>query len=155
MKDDRAKNPALALLLGILIPGLGHAYVGRKGKGLFFLAILVGTFFFGWALGGFRNVYFEPRLAIGEFRWAVLAQVPIGIPAAGAFLLSPAPDFKKGSTDTSTIISLWPGYGVGTLYTCVAGLLNAVVALDAMRQALRAKSLPEKPVHPIERPSDD
>jgi hypothetical protein len=43
--------------LSYLIPGLGQIYQGRTGKGVLFLACLLGMFFTGNAMGNWRNVY--------------------------------------------------------------------------------------------------
>jgi hypothetical protein len=43
--------------LSFLIPGLGQIYQGRTAKGILFLVCLYGLFFYGMALGSWRNVY--------------------------------------------------------------------------------------------------
>jgi hypothetical protein len=50
----------LAGLLSYLVPGLGQIYQGRVAKGILFLVVLYGLFFYGLALGGWQNVYLEP-----------------------------------------------------------------------------------------------
>ena len=47
----------LAGFLSYLVPGLGQIYQGRIGKGLLFLVCLYGMFFYGMALGSWKNVY--------------------------------------------------------------------------------------------------
>ncbi len=39
---DRARNPFIAALLSLLMPGLGHVYVGEARKGLLIFSLLVG-----------------------------------------------------------------------------------------------------------------
>lgn len=82
------KKPWLAALLGALIPGLGHIYLGQYRKGLFYLAAAGGLEFFGFdfdltgigaalgvpmGLGGFglwaHGVYDAWRLAKAEERY--------------------------------------------------------------------------------------
>src|SRR5947209_17610221 len=46
-----------AAFLSYLVPGLGQIYQGRTGKGLLFLVCLYGLFFYGQALGSWKNVY--------------------------------------------------------------------------------------------------
>ena len=41
------KDPRLAAFLAWLVPGLGHIYQGRTGKGVLFFVCIVGTFFYG------------------------------------------------------------------------------------------------------------
>ena len=52
----RPRSP-LAGFLSYLVPGLGQIYQGRIGKGLLFLVCLYGMFFYGMALGSWKNVY--------------------------------------------------------------------------------------------------
>jgi TM2 domain-containing membrane protein YozV len=47
----------IAGVLSYLIPGLGQICQGRVSKGVFFMAVLLGLFFAGQALGDWRNVY--------------------------------------------------------------------------------------------------
>jgi hypothetical protein len=47
----------LAAFLSYLVPGLGQIYQGRVAKGFLFLVCLWGLFFWGMALGNWRNVY--------------------------------------------------------------------------------------------------
>src|SRR6266404_6295084 len=47
----------LAGFLSYLVPGLGQIYQGRIGKGLLFLVCLYSMFFYGMALGKWKNVY--------------------------------------------------------------------------------------------------
>jgi TM2 domain-containing membrane protein YozV len=51
------KDPWLAAFLAWLVPGLGHLYQGRTGKGLLFFICIVGTFFYGLYIGGGKVVY--------------------------------------------------------------------------------------------------
>src|SRR5436309_1990986 len=47
----------LPALLSYLVPGLGQIYQGRIGKGTLFFVCVYGLFFYGMALGSWRNVY--------------------------------------------------------------------------------------------------
>ena len=51
------KDPRLAAFLAWLVPGLGHIYQGRTGKGILFSVCILGTFFYGMYVGGGRVVY--------------------------------------------------------------------------------------------------
>jgi len=130
---ERRSPPAfLVFVSGLLLPGLGHILIGRRGKGLFFFFILVGTFVFGLWLGGFRNVYVGPR------RWSTLAQVPVGAPAFAAIYLDRLANRENGEAGRKELIKrIEPRYSLGTLYTSVAGLLNLIVALDAVRRSMK------------------
>ena len=45
------RDPWLAGLLAWLVPGAGHLYQRRTGKGLLFMICILSTYFFGLALG--------------------------------------------------------------------------------------------------------
>jgi hypothetical protein len=51
------KNRTQAVILAIIMPGLGHFYQGRYFKGLIFSVCILGTFFFGVSMGEGRTVY--------------------------------------------------------------------------------------------------
>src|SRR5207248_272224 len=62
----------LAALLSYLIPGLGQVYQGRVGKGVMFFAGLYVLFFWGMAMGQWRNVWLPdathlPAYQLGGF----------------------------------------------------------------------------------------
>ena len=46
-----------AAFLSYLVPGLGQIYQGRVAKGILFLVCVYGLFFYGMALGSWKNVY--------------------------------------------------------------------------------------------------
>ena len=83
------KDPWLAAFLAWLVPGLGHIYQGRTGKGLLFFVCIVGTFVYGLYIGGGRVVYAStapfPSRAFLD-RWQYLCQVGVGLPALPALV---------------------------------------------------------------------
>jgi len=120
----KKKSPLAALILGWLIPGAGHLYVGRKGKAIAFLLALCATFVIGLVLGSFRNVFFlNERGTVGL---STLGQLPLGLIAILTMM-------KTKISGPS--IELFPRYSIGTLFTCVAGLLNILVMFNAFREA--------------------
>jgi hypothetical protein len=79
------RDPWLAAFLAWLVPGLGHMYQRRWGKGGLFMVCIMGTFFYGLWIGGGRVVYAsfrEPEFR--DWRWAYVAQVANGLPALPA-----------------------------------------------------------------------
>jgi hypothetical protein len=84
------KDPRLAAFLAWLVPGLGHIYQGRTGKGVLFFVCIVGTFFYGMYIGGGRVVYastadvFSMRFL--QDRWQYVCQVGAGLPALPALV---------------------------------------------------------------------
>ena len=78
------KNPWLAALLAWLLPGAGHFYQGRFGKGVLYATCILGLFFSGLAFGGGRVAYF--RWDKTEWRVQYLPQALTGVVALPALL---------------------------------------------------------------------
>ena len=114
MHDDPQRRPSvLAAVLSYLIPGLGQIYQGRFGKGLLFMVSLLGMFFLGQAMGGWRNVYMPaaepgpdraPPGGLGKplsslyNRWHFVGQFWIGMaawPAVWQFYEMPMPTAEE------------------------------------------------------------
>jgi hypothetical protein len=76
------RDPWLAAFLAWLVPGLGHMYQRRWGKGGLFMTCIMATFFYGLWLGGGRVVYASFRE--GDVHYAYLCQVGAGLPALPA-----------------------------------------------------------------------
>jgi hypothetical protein len=84
------KDSWLAAFLAWLIPGLGHFYQGRHGKGVLFFVCILGTFFYGLYIGGGRVVYASTedmfsRKFLTE-RWQFVCQAGVGLPAMPALV---------------------------------------------------------------------
>lgn len=161
--DDRPleielKEPWLAALLAWLIPGAGHLYQGRTGKGLLFFICILGTFLFGLWLGEGKVVYASTPGA-EPWRWQYFCQLGVGLPAMPALIersrfeagkppllggwMRPPKNTPTEWTDDSdnesfqpNEMAMWnvamhPKYELGTVYTVIAGLLNILVICDA------------------------
>ena len=76
------RDPWLAAFLAWLLPGLGHMYQRRWGKGGLFTTCILATFFYGLWLGGGRVVYASFRDS--DAHYAYLCQVAVGLPALPA-----------------------------------------------------------------------
>jgi hypothetical protein len=154
------KDPRLAAFLAWLVPGLGHFYQGRTGKGILFFVCIVGTFFYGLYLGDGRVVYAStPSLLT---RWQYFFQLGVGLPATpalvqrqralegkgnlpllGDVMRPPAMqgDFRSRDLAGNEVVhpdevakwnhDLADMFEMGTVYTIVAGLLNLLVICDA------------------------
>lgn len=133
------KDPVFAAVLAWLVPGLGHLYQGRIGKGLVFAVCLLSTFFYGMYLGNWGVVYL--RWDQKEQRWAYLCQVGIGLPALPAFVQwwrhgwpdDPIDAFQAPPSDRELDERHRLGrfFEIGTVYTMIAGLLNILAIYDA------------------------
>ena len=107
----------LLCLAAWVIPGAGHLWMGRRQKGLVFLAALPAMFLIGLLLHGriFPFDLSEPLVAL-----AAAANVCAGAPWMIARMLD-----AGGGTVTAVT------YEYGNCFLIVAGLLNFLVILDA------------------------
>lgn len=83
------KDRRLAAFLAWLIPGAGHIYQGRIGKGVLFFVCIAGTFFYGLHIGYGRVVYASTADVFSrQFldRWQYICQVGVGLPALPALV---------------------------------------------------------------------
>ncbi len=152
------KQPWLAALLAWAVPGLGHIYQGRTGKGLLFFVCVLGTFLYGLYLGGGKVVYAAVPWE-QQYRWQYWCQLGVGLtstpmlvqrqrmveekPLLWNGLMAPPRNEPVHSEDYSGNLStqpnelakwtveLHPYFELGTVYTVIAGLLNVLVICDA------------------------
>lgn len=146
------KDPVTAAILAWLIPGAGHLYQGRTGKGILFLVCILGSFCYGVFLGEGRVVYASMRP--DDRRLPYLCQIGVGLPAMPAlvqayrvrnakpplwngFMAPPKLQANHFQRDEDTLDAihkrLHHNFELGTVYTMVAGLLNILVIYDAAR----------------------
>jgi TM2 domain-containing membrane protein YozV len=104
-----------AFVLGWLIPGLGHMFLGRRGKGLFIFLVLTSTFLAGMLLADFRGVTFDDNLFYFLGRYG--SGLTLGL---NLIVVSSVP---RGLITPRL-------YEVGTLYMSLAGLLNVFVLFN-------------------------
>jgi len=142
------RNPGTAALLAWLWPGAGHLYQRRYAKAVLFMVCILGTYFFGLALGEGKVVY----AAWNQFdrRWQYPLQLGVGLPAMPALVqsfvvrrggepllggLMRPPNPPQHPADPGELAA-WQHrlnirFELGTLYTMVAGLLNILAIWDA------------------------
>jgi Family of unknown function (DUF6677) len=120
-----AKPLALVYLLGWLVPGGGHLWLGRTAKGVVFLVLLPLMFVIGLALDGrlFPFTPGDPLVAL-----AAVANVGAGLP----YFIAQALGFGAGRVLAVT-------YEYGNAFLITSGLLNALVIIDAHDVALGRK----------------
>ncbi len=120
-----ARDPSrdvAAVLLAWVWPGLGHLFLGRRGKGLVLMGAIVVLFVLGVSMnsGLQLHVGLDDPLAV----LFSLAQMGIGAPYVLARLIG----YGDGLVTS-------PSFEYGNTFTAVAGLLNVLVMLDALDTA--------------------
>jgi hypothetical protein len=115
----------LLCLASWAIPGIGHIWLGRRAKGFIFLVALPLMFAVGLALQG-RVFSFDASDILTTLE--AVAQLGIGI----MYFLVGQFGFGKGDVRSIT-------YEYGISFLIVAGLLNALVVIDAYDVALGRK----------------
>ncbi|MEK6630517.1 MAG: DUF6677 family protein [Acidobacteriota bacterium] len=107
----------LVYLVGWLLPGGGHLWLGRWSKGLVFLVTLPAMFVLGLALQGrlFPFAFSEPLVGL-----AAVANLGMGLP----YFVAKSLGYGMGVPIAVT-------YEYGNAFLITAGLLNALVILDA------------------------
>ena len=124
---DRAEShPLLYCGLGLIVPGLGHMALGRRGTGAVFLVSIGLLFVFGIRMEG---ELFPFEVAAPLTLLAGIAEI-----GAGAFYLAARMLGLGGGNPEA------PSYEYGYAFLIVAGLLNMLVVLDAWDIATGAKS---------------
>ena len=120
-----AMSPAALTALAIVVPGLGHALLGRTRKAAIFFGVLVGMFALGLWFGGrlFPFQLAEPLVFL-----AALAEWAVALPR----LISAIAGWGRGDVIAIT-------YEYGNTFLIVSGLLNALVALDVFDRATGRK----------------
>jgi TM2 domain-containing membrane protein YozV len=114
---EKSSVPALALLLGWLIPGAGHMLLGKWIRGLILFAAILTMYLIGLGLAG--KVY-TPNTGDVLDILNFAGQLGMGL------LYALARMFGWGAT---SVVNTLADYG--TKFLVVAGLLNIVAAVDA------------------------
>jgi hypothetical protein len=109
--------PALALLLGWLVPGAGHLLLGKWVRGLLLFVSVLGMFLIGVGLQG--KIY-APNTGDILDMLGFAGQLGMGL------LYAVARIFSLGAPTVSDALGDY-----GTKFLIVAGLLNVIAAVDA------------------------
>lgn len=133
-----------AAVLGWILPGLGHASLGDRRRGLLVGGGVLGLFFGGLLIGGLDvvdrredHLWFLAQAGAGPVAW-VADYANANLVASGRFgelLEAPHPDpmAPRGTVvEVSSLKSLAHPNEMGTLFAAMAGLMNVVAVLDAM-----------------------
>jgi hypothetical protein len=133
----------LPAILGWLIPGLGHVYIGERGRGMFVFAGVAFLWACGLLIGGIDSVdrkgdrlWFIAQAGTGPIAFVIdgLNNSLLKTGRTGELIDSPGPrgeDGRPTSVKVNTFKSVAHANEYGTLYTALAGLMNIVALLDA------------------------
>ncbi|MBK8598663.1 MAG: hypothetical protein IPP07_24255 [Holophagales bacterium] len=105
------------MLLALLVPGLGHAWAGRRARGSAYFLLVGAAFGTGLALGGSVGAW--PARTVGAFL-TTTATHAVGAPG----LLVHAAGLAEGDPRS-------PLFEVAMTYLIVAGVMNLLLAFDA------------------------
>ena len=120
----------IAAFLAWLVPGLGHVYLGHRGRGMILFIAIIVTFWSGVAIGGVQSTV-APR---ARKLWFV-AQLGTGGNTLAAYALHCRVDPETARSGKVALVSPWSASEIGIHYTGVAGLLNLLVIFDAVARA--------------------
>lgn len=140
------RNQKTAAFLAWLVPGLGHIYQGRVGKGILYAVCILSLYFAGLSLGEGKVVYWRwvnPLNNPEKFCLYYLGQFFVGLPALPALIqgtlkhlgMEPILWGILAEPPQNVLNGLHPRLGklveIGSMYTAVAGLLNILAIYDA------------------------
>lgn len=158
--------PILVVFLAWLVPGAGHAYVGRVRRGVIIFLTITAMFWTGVAVGGVMTVDYENE------RWWFIAQMCAGVQGLVSWqrqkrvyerldrqLAKDQDGFRravqgKSAADRRQIRQAYldnilaeqrlalvaPGDTVARAYAGVAGMLNLLCIFDAMILAMMGRT---------------
>ena len=145
--DVSPGRTAAALLTGWLVPGAGHAILGRARRGALFFALIMGSFGLGLAHDG-RLALFSPRegfltglqlvanLGVGPAdalaRMSVYGEAAYTV--SDQYAASYRPRIEKFRERQRSAVSAY-----GTAYLWSAGLMNLLLLMDVWDIAKRRK----------------
>lgn len=109
-------TPWLAVVSAWLLPGLGHAILGRRGRAALFFGLCLAMFAIGVAIDGRLPWAFSGSPLT---RLATLGGMGLGLPYLAAHLL-----FGYEGDVTAA------GYEYGGAFIVTAGLMNLLLVLD-------------------------
>ena len=137
----------VALVVGWLVPGAGHAVLGRVRRGVLFFALIMGSFGLGLAHDG-RLALYAPRegfltglqlvanMGIGPAdlfaRMSVYGEAAYTVPDQSSPLYRPR--IEKFRDRQRSLVSAY-----GTAYLWSAGLMNLLLLMDVWDIAKRRK----------------
>lgn len=115
-------------LLTLLVPGLSHWCLGRRGRAAAFFGIVTATFLFGISLHGALFPLSAPNWL---YRLGAAAEIGMG----GFYFLGRALGWGGlGLLDVADVM-----FGYGNAFLVTAGLMNMLLIMDAFDLAVGRK----------------
>jgi TM2 domain-containing membrane protein YozV len=121
----------VSMLLAWAIPGSGHLYLGRRGRGLAFFAIVVAMFAVGASIDG--GLY-----TIATSRGSLLRMLASYASMGSGFLYFLA---SRIGANAGNVVS--DTFEYGSTFMLTAGLMNLLLVLDCFDIASGRKNRPE------------
>ena len=142
--------PIVALALAWLVPGAGHAYIGRRRRGIIIFVTIGATFWAGVGLGGVMTVdhriepwWFMAEMlagAHGLLGWSRQKAIyrkladepeigPLVSPRSSMFM--PQQMQIDGRLKEMNLVLVYPVDTIARAYAGVAGMLNLLCIFDA------------------------
>jgi hypothetical protein len=131
VRDNPHLRVPVAGLLGWLLPGAGHLFVGERARGVIVMAAIAVTFWTGMAIGGVKSTVDPQQRSL----W-FLGQICAGSHALAAVWWSHHLDAERDE-DPSRLIAYGRAEEVAVVYTAICGMLNILVVLDVLARAER------------------
>lgn len=114
-------DPWLVVALALVLPGAGHAWLGRRGRGAIFFTLVIFSLLVGCSLDGDLDRIARELPLVGQplAVLTTLATMSSGLPYVTArWIVGHAGDAGA------------PGYEYGNAFVVTAGLMNLLLLLD-------------------------
>jgi hypothetical protein len=128
------RSTSLAAALAWVLPGLGHWYLGLRGRAIVLFVTITVTFWCGVAVGGVQST-----VNAGENGAWLAAQLCAGVQTVAALMWS------KSLSQGPELEAIYPAVDIAVVYAGIAGLLNLLVIIDALARAESSEG-PRPPV---------
>ncbi len=132
-----------AAFFGWIFPGAGQIMIGHRRRGIFAMIGVLGLFLGGLLIGGVDCVdrredplWFYAQAGAGPIAfaadWANSGLLKSG--KVGELVESPPSNPRNAPPRVSSLRSVTVASEIGILYCALAGLMNVVVVLDALKR---------------------
>lgn len=137
--DLPSVSPVLPCVLAWLLPGLGHAFLGKRGRAVAFFLVVLATFVLGLASGGTASLI-DPQQPLSYLAtFDNLALGPLDLIGRRLTIGALAYRLPPEEADPRRVALMTrlrervrhPTYEYGNTFLLTAGLMNILLILDA------------------------